>query len=205
MIPSAVIAMPAASPLPNSCACENPATTCYPRPPPPTSPPMTTIDSTKSRPWLEASRIAARAIGSCTLPIICQTVVPAARAASTEVGDTPRTPSATSLVAIVAAIAYGVPIATTLVADGVRGVSPTSVEAARAAGTTVWQMIGKVQLPMARAAILLASNQGLLFVLSMVVIGGLVGGGGLGYHVVAGFSQACLLYTSPSPRDGLLS
>ena len=98
----------------------------------------------------------------------------------------------TRFTAIVAAIAYGVPIATKLVADGVRGVSPTSVEAARAAGTTVWQMIGKVQLPMARAAILLASNQGLLFVLSMVVIGGLVGGGGLGYHVVAGFSQAQL-------------
>ena len=36
---------------------------------------------------------------------------------------------------------------------------------------------------------MLAANQGLLYVLSMVVIGGLVGGGGLGYDVVAGFSQ----------------
>jgi glycine betaine/proline transport system permease protein len=94
--------------------------------------------------------------------------------------------------AIVAAIAYGVPIATKLVADGIRGVSPTSVEAARAAGTTSWQMITKVQLPMARSAVVLATNQGLLYVLSMVVIGGLVGGGGLGYLVVAGFSQGQL-------------
>lgn len=94
--------------------------------------------------------------------------------------------------AIVAAIAYGTPIATKLVADGVRGVSPTSVEAARAAGTTAWQMITKVQLPMARAAVVLAINQGLLYVLSVVVIGGLVGGGGLGYLVVAGFSQGQL-------------
>jgi glycine betaine/proline transport system permease protein len=94
--------------------------------------------------------------------------------------------------AIVAAVAYGVPVATKLIADGIRGVSPTSVEAARAAGTTAWQMISKVQLPMARAAVVLASNQGLLYVLSMVVIGGLVGGGGLGYHVVAGFSQSQL-------------
>jgi glycine betaine/proline transport system permease protein len=92
--------------------------------------------------------------------------------------------------AIVAAIAFGVPVATKLIADGIRGVSPTSVEAARAAGTTAWQMISKVQLPMARAAVVLASNQGLLYVLSMVVIGGLVGGGGLGYYVVAGFSQS---------------
>lgn len=94
--------------------------------------------------------------------------------------------------AIVAAVAYGVPIATKLIADGIRGVSPTSVEAARAAGTTAWQMISKVQLPMARAAVVLASNQGLLYVLSMVVIGGLVGGGGLGFLVVSGFSQAQL-------------
>jgi glycine betaine/proline transport system permease protein len=94
--------------------------------------------------------------------------------------------------AIVAAVAFGVPVATKLIADGIRGVSPTSVEAARAAGTTAWQMISRVQLPMARAAVVLASNQGLLYVLSMVVIGGLVGGGGLGYYVVAGFSQGQL-------------
>jgi glycine betaine/proline transport system permease protein len=100
--------------------------------------------------------------------------------------------STSRFTAIVAAVAFGVPIATKLIADGIRGVSPTSVEAARAAGTTAWQMISKVQLPMARAAVVLASNQGLLFVLSMVVIGGLVGGGGLGYYVVAGFSQAQL-------------
>jgi glycine betaine/proline transport system permease protein len=91
--------------------------------------------------------------------------------------------------AIAAAVAYGIPIATKLVADGVRGVSSGSVEAAESAGTTPWQMITKVQLPMARAAVVLAGNQGLLYVLSMVVIGGLVGGGGLGYLVVAGFSQ----------------
>lgn len=91
--------------------------------------------------------------------------------------------------AIMAALAYAVPIATKLVADGIRGVSPTTVEAARASGSTTWQMITKVQLPMAREALVLATNQGLLYVLSMVVIGGLVGGGSLGYIVVSGFSQ----------------
>ena len=33
-------------------------------------------------------------------------------------------------------------------------------------------MISKVQLPMSKGSIVLAANQGLLFVLSMVVIGG---------------------------------
>jgi glycine betaine/proline transport system permease protein len=91
--------------------------------------------------------------------------------------------------AIFAAVAYAAPISVKLVADGIRGVSPTTVEAARSSGITSWQMIRKVQLPMARPALVLATNQGLLYVLSMVVIGGLVGGGSLGYLVVSGFDQ----------------
>ena len=91
--------------------------------------------------------------------------------------------------AIVAGVAYASPIAVKLVADGIRGVSTTTVEAARSSGITSWQMILKVQLPMARPALVLATNQGLLYVLSVVVIGGMVGGGSLGYLVVSGFSQ----------------
>jgi glycine betaine/proline transport system permease protein len=66
------------------------------------------------------------------------------------------------------------------------------VEAATAAGSTRWQIIRKVQVPMSRHAIALAANQGLIYVLAMVVVGGLVGAGALGYDVVAGFSQAQL-------------
>jgi glycine betaine/proline transport system permease protein len=91
--------------------------------------------------------------------------------------------------AIVAAVLYAFPISTKLVADGIRGVAAPTVEAAQSSGITRWQMILKVQLPMARSAIALAANQGLLYVLSMVVIGGLVGAGALGYIVVSGFSQ----------------
>ncbi|MGI8531820.1 MAG: ABC transporter permease [Geodermatophilaceae bacterium] len=94
--------------------------------------------------------------------------------------------------AIVAAVVYAAPAAVKLVADGIRGVAPTTVEAAQSAGSSTMQIITKVQLPMARNALLLAANQGLLFVLSMVVIGGLVGGGALGYTVVSGFSQGQL-------------
>ncbi len=91
--------------------------------------------------------------------------------------------------AIVAAVLYAIPIATKLVADGIRGVSPTTVEAAQSAGASRWQMITKVQVPMASGSLVLAANQGLLYVLSVVVIGGLVGAGSLGYIVVSGFSQ----------------
>jgi glycine betaine/proline transport system permease protein len=100
--------------------------------------------------------------------------------------------AASRFTAIVAAVVYAVPVATKIIADGIRGVQETTVEAATAAGSTRWQIIRKVQLPMSRHAIALAANQGLIYVLAMVVVGGLVGAGALGYDVVAGFSQAQL-------------
>jgi glycine betaine/proline transport system permease protein len=90
----------------------------------------------------------------------------------------------TRFTAIVAGIIYAAPAAIKLVADGVRGVSPGVVEAGRSTGSTRWQEILKVQLPMAKGSLVLATNQGLLYVLAMVVIGGLVGAGALGYDVV---------------------
>ncbi|MFF8028112.1 ABC transporter permease [Streptomyces sp. NPDC007896] len=99
---------------------------------------------------------------------------------------------ATRFTAIVAAIVYGAPVTMKIIADGIRAVPETTVEAATAAGCNTWQIITKVQLPMSRSALTLATNQGLIYVLSMVVVGGLVGAGALGYDVVAGFSQGQL-------------
>ena len=96
----------------------------------------------------------------------------------------------TRFTAIVAGVVYAAPVAIKLVADGVKGVSPTTLEAARSTGSTTWQEITKVQLPMARGSLVLAANQGLLYVLAMVVIGGLVGAGALGYDVVLGFARS---------------
>ncbi|HWS33101.1 MAG TPA: ABC transporter permease subunit [Actinoplanes sp.] len=100
--------------------------------------------------------------------------------------------SATRFTAIVAAIVFAAPVAIKLVADGIRGIPAATVEAATAAGSSTWQLITKVQLPMARQSVTLAANQGLIYVLAMVVVGGLVGAGALGYDVVAGFSQGQL-------------
>lgn len=96
----------------------------------------------------------------------------------------------TRFTAIVAGVVYAAPVAIKLVADGVRAVSPSTIEAGRSTGSTRWQEIVKVQLPMARASLVLAANQGLLYVLAMAVIGGLVGAGALGYDVVLGFARS---------------
>ena len=94
--------------------------------------------------------------------------------------------------AIVAAVVYAAPVAIKIVADGIRGVSPTTMEAATSVGASTWQLVRQVQLPMAARSLALATNQGLIYVLAMVVVGGLVGGGALGYLVVAGFVQNAL-------------
>ncbi|GAB3502590.1 ABC transporter permease subunit [Amycolatopsis cihanbeyliensis] len=100
--------------------------------------------------------------------------------------------AASRFTAIAAAVVYAAPVTIKIIADGIRGVPATTVEAATATGASTWQTITKVQLPMARGAVTLATNQGLIYVLSMVVVGGLVGAGALGFDVVAGFSQGQL-------------
>ncbi len=96
----------------------------------------------------------------------------------------------TRFTAITAGVIYAAPVAIKLVADGVSGVSAATVEASRSTGATTWQEITKVQLPMAKGSLVLAANQGLLYMLSMAVIGGMVGAGALGYDVVLGFSRS---------------
>jgi glycine betaine/proline transport system permease protein len=97
---------------------------------------------------------------------------------------------ASRLTAIVAAIIYGIPPVVRLVEAGIHGVPTPIVEAAQSAGATRSQLLWKVQLPVARPALLLAANQGIVLVLAMVVVGGLVGAGALGYDVIAGFAQS---------------
>jgi glycine betaine/proline transport system permease protein len=95
----------------------------------------------------------------------------------------------TRFTAIVTGIIYSIPVVVKIVGEGVKAVSNTMIEAATAAGSSAWQIITKVQLPAAKKSLLLATNQGLIFVLAVVVIGGFVGSGGLGYLVIAGGSK----------------
>jgi glycine betaine/proline transport system permease protein len=90
---------------------------------------------------------------------------------------------------IVAAVLYASPVTIRLVARGVQDVSPDAVEAARSFGATRLQLLAKVKIPLARDAIRLGINQGIIMVLAVVVIGGLVGSGGLGYEVVQGLQR----------------
>ena len=94
---------------------------------------------------------------------------------------------ATRFSGIVAAVIYAVPPVIRLVEIGVQSVPATVKEAAISAGATPGQLLRKVELPLSVPALLVAANQGIILVLAMVVVGGLIGAGALGYDVVAGF------------------
>ena len=95
--------------------------------------------------------------------------------------------------AVVATMIYAIPPCIRITALGIRRVPVNTVEAAASMGATGRQMLFKVQLPMSRRMLLLGFNQTILFALSMVVIAGLIGGGGLGAVVNSGlFSNPAL-------------
>ena len=90
---------------------------------------------------------------------------------------------------IIAGVLYAAPVVIRLVSAGVRDVPANTVEAAQSFGATRGQVLMKVKIPLAREAIMLGVNQGIIMVLAVVVIGGLVGSGGLGYEVAYGLQQ----------------
>ncbi len=90
---------------------------------------------------------------------------------------------------VVASVLYASPVMIRLVQRGIEGVSSDTVEAATSFGSTRWQVLVKVKIPLARDAIMLGVNQAIIMVLAVVVIGGLVGSGALGYEVAQGLQR----------------
>jgi len=91
--------------------------------------------------------------------------------------------------AAMATLIFAMPPAVRLTSLGIRGVPTEVVEAAQSFGATPMQMLFKAQLPIALPTILAGLNQTIMLALSMVVIGGMIGAGGLGEVVLSGITQ----------------
>lgn len=90
---------------------------------------------------------------------------------------------------VIVTIIFALPPLVRLTNLGIRQVRPDLIEAGRAYGASRWQMLVKVQLPLAMPSIMAGVNQALMLALSMVVIASMIAVGGLGQMVLRGIGR----------------
>lgn len=90
---------------------------------------------------------------------------------------------------ILATVIFAMPPAVRLTSLGIRQVNKEQVEAGNAFGANGWQLLLKVQLPIALPTIMTGVNQTIMMALSMVIIASMVGAGGLGNDVLSSIQR----------------
>ncbi|MDS9473059.1 proline/glycine betaine ABC transporter permease [Sporosarcina pasteurii] len=90
---------------------------------------------------------------------------------------------------VVASVIFAMPPTIRLTMLGIQQVPTDLIEATEAFGSTTWQRLVKIQIPLAKPTILAGVNQSIMLSLSMVVIASMVGAPGLGEEVYRAVTQ----------------
>ncbi len=90
---------------------------------------------------------------------------------------------------VVASVIFSMPPTIRLTMLGIEQVPKDLIEATEAFGSTTWQRLSKVQIPLAKPTIMAGVNQSIMLSLSMVVIASMVGAPGLGEEVYRAVTQ----------------
>jgi glycine betaine/proline transport system permease protein len=91
--------------------------------------------------------------------------------------------------AVFATVIYATPPVIRLTNVGIRQVSHSAIEAAKAFGSNARQILFEVQLPLAVPSIMVGINQTTMMALAMVVIASMIGAGGLGLEVLRAINR----------------
>lgn len=89
---------------------------------------------------------------------------------------------------VTALVLFALPVLLTNAYVGVRGVDPDAVDAARGMGLSVWQILTRVELPLAAPLIVGGLRLATTQVIATATIAALVAGGGLGRIITFGFA-----------------
>lgn len=90
---------------------------------------------------------------------------------------------------LIAVVIYSIPPIIRLTNLGIRLVDKDVLEAADAFGSSAWQKLKKVQLPLALPTIMTGINQTIMMALAMVVVAAMIGVQGLGQPVLKAISN----------------
>ena len=90
--------------------------------------------------------------------------------------------------AIIAMVAFSLVVLIRNVATGIRGVAPDVIDAARGMGMSAWQVLLRIELPLASPVIVAGLRVAAVTVISVTVVAAYVNAGGLGTLIFNGIA-----------------